>query len=346
MATPGKASADQLFTLEPLVAFLIELLLGGHTTGSGQAPASKSVPADATNEIDNNFAGKTGPCAFNLGDDPVAVRADFAKRLRELVLHPERFDQRQLNACGSAAFFHVWLRRDPLAAAKYAMQLFNDGQGAIGSLTVKASAELRAQSYRLQQVKFGENNTPPSPDWVMLSALRDGTRATPRFLGIPDSDNSNNQTGFVHPQELCDWLLATGVYRSAVNNAGVFGQRDFGDYTNPLPDDRCDVFMLMHARLLLSPNQSAEAACHCESIAGTLKGLANLGAMVSPDHYVVLEDFVQVTDGGANVNLTFWCWADTYRTTLNSLGKPCCMPYKVDFNTFQDNFYGAVIAIR
>ena len=72
--TPNKASDDQLFTLEPLVAFLVELLLGGRTTGSGQGTASVSVPADAINEIDRNFALGTGPCTFNLGDNPDNVR--------------------------------------------------------------------------------------------------------------------------------------------------------------------------------------------------------------------------------------------------------------------------------
>ncbi len=331
-------------TPEPLIAVLVELLLQGNTTGTSTSVSTAgSVAVDAAPVI-NTFANGSVNSAFNLGPDPVVVRAEFATRLRSLVADPRQFDQRQLNACGSAAFFFLWLRRDPLAAATFAIELFEKGHSSIGSLEIKASPELLAQSYTLLQVKYGTDNTPPSPDWVMMSALRDATRPFPRFLGIPDNADSNSQTGFVHPQELRDWLKATGLYLDVLNNANTFGQVNFADFKNPPPDATRDVIMLMHARMLLSPNLAAPG-CRCETHVGALKGLEALLAKVTPDHYVVLQGRVQVTDNGANVSLDFWCWADAYPTTFST--STCkCLPYKVDIKTFTDNFYGAIIAVR
>jgi hypothetical protein len=343
-------SAEDSVGLEFLTAMLIELLLQGHTTPSTTPTrTSGSVPADAIPDIDNfrNDPHPT-PSVFNLGPNPVQARIDFADRLRDLVTDPDKFDQRQLNACGSAAFFHVWLKRDPKAAARFAIDLFEQGHGMIGALDIRASPDLLAQDYMSLVRTFGADDAPLSADWVMMSAIRDGTRQLPRFLGVPSNDDFNNQTGFVHPQELCDWLMATGLYSAVVNKANAFGQKNFSDFPNlPLGATR-DVFVLIHARMLASKNLLA--TCTCEEVAGAMK--KNLINASTPDHYIVLEPPIDplkapIDDASDpdNVTLEFWCWADIYRQPGGS--HPCmCMPYNVDRETFADNFYGGVIAVR
>ena len=58
----------------------------------------------------------------------VLDRISVLERLRELIRRPGVFHQKGLNACGPAAFFRIWLTRDPLAVAKFACSLLLTGQ--------------------------------------------------------------------------------------------------------------------------------------------------------------------------------------------------------------------------
>jgi len=359
-------------SLETIVAALIELLLQGHTAGNvTPAKPPKSTKLDAAAAI-NKFANDPpDPGAFFLPDvtdstgTTKTARQMFADRLMELVGDPKKFDQRGLNACGSAAFFNVWLTQDPVGAVNFATELFKRGQANIGSIQVKASADLLAQDYKLLQIKYNKTGfqptVPETADWVMMSALRDGTRPVPRFLGIPDDDDPNSMTGFFHPQEICDFLKATGVYFDVLNNADAFGQQDIAGFKNPEPDATHDVILLMHARMLHTPNLASGSGCTCEQFVAELKGLNALAAKETPDHYVVLIKKVEFEDKGDDkksmATLNFWCWGDSYNDVplrtlkgfpmVDDSGQPCkCMPYKVNYETFKPNFYGAIIAVR
>jgi hypothetical protein len=97
------------------------------------APASNpgSTKAMALAEA-RNFASLPASTAgkFQLS------HSDVASRLMMLINDPKQVDQGRLNLCGPAACFHILLKRDPLAFARYTASLFLQGQGTLGGLTI------------------------------------------------------------------------------------------------------------------------------------------------------------------------------------------------------------------
>jgi hypothetical protein len=95
-------------------------------------------------------------------------RSEVANRLIELIRNPDKVEQGKLFLCGPAAFFHIWLKHDPEAAANFATELYNTGASTIGSIEVKPDQDL---------VNNSSTGTKPA-DWMMLSALRDAENVT------------------------------------------------------------------------------------------------------------------------------------------------------------------------
>src|SRR3954454_22004818 len=69
------------------------------------------------------------------------------ERIRDLVLGPTLLSQAGLNACGPAAFFKIWLERDPYGVAIFAYQLLKSGAATIGPINVAPRDVLLAQDY-------------------------------------------------------------------------------------------------------------------------------------------------------------------------------------------------------
>jgi len=324
-----------------------------------------------------SFRRGTGSSPLTLGPDPQA-RTAFADRLTRLVDYPWDLNQRGLSACGTAAFLHIWLKRDPASAAQYATDLFEHGHARIGSLDILPSQDLLKQDYqqlyaaynakldqdKLDYAKKGIDYRPDYPipefsaDWVMISALRDSTRGFGRFLGIPAGDAPDTSaaaagyqdelTGMVDPAELQSWLNATGLYSAVVNNTNVPSKRLLSEALALSPDDSRDTVVLMSTQMLKT--NLAKRDCDCGQV-DEGETFANLLVQVTPNHYVVLENPIELTPAPErNVRLCFWCWGDTL-LRQNVIGsktnaKCSCMPFEVDQASFGNNFYGAVIAVR
>jgi hypothetical protein len=306
------------------------------------APATTSTqrPKTVAGEI-QAFLGRSGPSAFTLGPDS-AARKEFADRLVVLADHPRKLEQKGLMACGMAAFVHVWLKTDKLRAVRFAIDLYEHGRGHIGgpsdetALPIVVNEGLLNQDYPRLLAESAASGDPilPSADWLMLSAVRNGTPpvegGSNQFTGSPQQ----KAEGIVFPHELQGWLQATGQYFEVLNKASIVGQQDpqVAEGLLPQPGLR-EVIMLMDRNMLnFGPSDSD---CN-QVIKSFLDELRPLGV---PNHYVVLDSEI-TPDAFGNLKFSFWCWGDLLKN------KGCPLPYTVHHQTFAENFYGALIGVR
>lgn len=187
--------------------------------GLGSTPRPKTRPNRATDlplalAAINTFRAATTPGAWTKLD-----RAATADRLIELVNDPDKVNQGAIGVCGPAVFFNVWIEADPLAFVKYAVELYEKGRAKIGSLDVKAGADLRAQDYAKLRPKL--NPDVPPADWMVMSALRDSENGFFDFEGTPQEDFSGGTSG----GEVASWLRATGLFsRVSDDTAPILGE--------------------------------------------------------------------------------------------------------------------------
>jgi hypothetical protein len=305
---------------------------GGPTpisVGASTAVTGGSGPTSVAQAL-TQFRGRTGTSPFTLGPDSVAIRDAFATRLGKLAANPREFDQKNLMACGMAAFLHIWLKRDPLAAVNFAISLFEHGRASIGNMPINSDQQLLKQDYPALVSRF-PGKIPDIAEWIMMSSLRNATASAMNlgtFLGTPEQ----KAEGIVFPAEFQTWLRATGIYFDVVNKANPAFQQEFSVAESLFPDNNRDIALLMNTQML----NFGPPSHPCNETSNELARI--LLAVAIPNHYVVLESEIK-PDASGNISFSFWCWAD-------SLSTRNCIPYKIDLDTFKRNFYGAVIAVR
>lgn len=277
--------------------------------GSGAPrPARPGSTVAAALQLVSAFRSGTGASPWRLS------RTEVADRLAQIIQDPNLVNQGQLNLCGPAAFFRLWLARDPVAAAQYAIELYERGRSAIGSFEVAPDDDLVKQDYNALRGRM--NPVCPPADWMMLGALRDASNWFWDFEGTPDETVAAATT----PAEVAEWLAATALY-SRVRDEGNWGMTRSLDHAKGLnPGPRRDVAMLINAHLL------SQAAL----VSGVKKSDEIIGRMF-PNHFIVLTSAV-VEVPGDKVAFSYWTWGDPVSRV------------EVAKNVFQANYYGAVIA--
>jgi hypothetical protein len=331
--TPAPSSTSSATPADIVGAALSGVLgVGTALPSTSASPAIVTPPPVTAAEAITRFRGRSGTSIFTLGPNSAQIRADFANRLDALVADPKQFDQKNLNACGPAAFFHFWLKRDPKAAVIYAIDLFEHGSATIGSLEIAPTQDLLKENYAVLP------GVPPTADWIMLSSLRNATPSpvSPfRFSGVA-GDPDQDVAGITFPGELQAWLRATGLYLDVIDKANVAIPQSFSVAETLAPDAVRDIIMLMNTEML-SP-KPPNAVCDRTNIPFA----ALLSNLAIPNHWVVLEAIdTSRAVSHDEVTFTFWCWADHLRTPPRA-----CMPFTVTFDTFKKNFFGAVIAVK
>lgn len=274
--------------------------LGGSTDSAGSVPggSSEQTPTRARAAV-AEFAGRGVASAWHAS----LSRADVATRLDALLADPDLVDQGDLNVCGPASFFHLWLQRAPLAAAEYAISLFETGAGRIGDLTVKPGRDLKAQNYGA----VARASTPPA-DWMMLSALRDWENDVLDFEGTPAEDAA----GITRPDELARWMKASGVYHRVDDDGAWVRPRGLSHALALAPSASCDVIILINANII----ESAASAMK--------KSLLDR----FPNHYVRLVE--PIARGGSEVTFRYWTWGISPTTAT------------VPASRFEAGYYGAI----
>jgi len=300
---PGQAGQAGQATPAALIAAFV-----GQGSGTSPWTLDRKVIADRLTTLVQSDPAP--PCAAN--SPPVVTSG------------PRMLDQANLSLCGVAAFFHIWLKRDPAAVVQYAIDLYEIGAAAIGDLPVVPHAELLQQSHETMWAPApGDPNV--AADLMMMSALRDSENTFLRFRGR----ESEHAEGITTPDEITRWLKATGLYLDVQNRANGFGTRPIDEVMTLQPDANRDIAVLVHTRMLTGTGIAPEWRQ-----AARPKDLQSLAQMPFPSHYLVLDCPVEEL-AGDRLRLKFWCWADGTR-----------VPIEIARSTFADAFFGALVAFR
>jgi V8-like Glu-specific endopeptidase len=264
---------------------------------------------DDAKRIITTFRASTGSSPWTSLD-----RATVADRLTELIDNPRKIHQGALNLCGPAAFFCMWNARDPVGFARYACQLFDTGRSAIGSLAVTPGSGLVQKNYAQMASLMGADICPQA-DWMVLGALRNSEDVF--WQGSFQGDPRQNLSALTRPEELAQWMTATGVW-SRVSNEANWMQLKGIPHAEGL-----QIFKGTDIALLINTNMLANA-----------RGLSkdtNWLLSQFPNHFVVLLTEIVHNVANDNLELGIWSWGDTM-TRLS-----------IPMNDFLNNYYGAVI---
>jgi hypothetical protein len=237
-------------------------------------------------------------------------RSAIADRLDELVADPGRIRQGKLNLCGPAAVFKVWLERDPVAAATYAVELFEEGWSRIGSLTVRPSQELL-------EARNGTGDHPvdcPQADWMMMAALRDSTNRIWRYHR--QGGLREGLAAMTLPGALATWFAATGEFARVRDETSLVLRKGTHHATQLVPRPGREILLLVASEMFRRP----------EKIIARLRDFV---VSQIPNHWVILTS--PVVAGPRGVSFRFWSWGHDNVALLD--------PY-----VFDRCYYGALVA--
>ncbi len=118
------------------------------------------------------------------GDPPVwfCSRGDFAARLTQILEDPKRVVQGSYDWCTIATPLHCFLRRVPDLVARYAISVYDTGEGELGDLSTSVDSNL--VRFDLPRYARGELPDHPLPgartsvvhrsaDWILMAAILD-----------------------------------------------------------------------------------------------------------------------------------------------------------------------------
>jgi hypothetical protein len=242
------------------------------------------------------------------------TRSDVAQRLAQIVADPRQVQQGALNLCGPAAFYSQWAKRDPVAFATFATQLYDSGSAKLGSLQVSPSQDLLQANYADMVPRMGKSVS-PAADWMILGALRNSTDVF--WQGSWQGDPNQELAALTRPEELASWFSATGIYAKVDNQANWATAAGVPHALGLSLPAGTDIALLIHANLMATSLNKPYDTDWLKS--------------QFPNHFVVLlGDIVQDVQT-KNIRLSVWSWGDV-------------KPLVVSQDDFVANYYGAVIA--
>jgi hypothetical protein len=269
---------------------------------------SVSSASDAR-DIIGNFGAETSTSPWTSLE-----RSAVSQRLSQIITDPRQVQQGALNLCGPAAFYSQWVKRDPVAFANFATQLYDNGSAKLGSLQISPSKDLLQANYADMVTRMGSDIS-PAADWMILGALRNSTDVF--WQGTWEGDPKQELSALTRPEELASWFTATGTYAKVDNRANWATAAGIPNALNLALRDGTDIALLIHANLMATslnkPYDNDWLKSHF------------------PNHFVVLlGDIVQDVQT-KNIRLSVWSWGDV-------------KPLVVSQDDFVANYYGAVIA--
>lgn len=142
-------------------------------------------------------------------------------RLDALIDDPTLVQQGPTPLCGPASFFTCWIKRDPVAFARFASTLFQTGASQIGSsYRVRPGQALLQQNYAAAAA--GRSNFPPEADWMVMGAIRNTEDEIFIWDGVLRASSIDNDLrGMTFPEEITRWFNATGIYSRVDNQIGT-----------------------------------------------------------------------------------------------------------------------------
>jgi hypothetical protein len=288
-------------------------LLGTSKKKTGPAHYGSPANSPSTNPdvaaaltVVNTFAAQTTPPKWKLSRSQVAID------LEQTIKFPGLVDQKGLNACGPAAFFRVWVERDPIAFANFAADLFNTGKAFIGGSSgckVEPRSSLLNQDYQ-SLINKGEYLPNPA-QWMVMCGLRDASNPVSDF----DGTESQDWSGITTPGDIEEWLEATKVYSSVKEGANVSSEKSAKNLLGLPLSATTDVLLFVSGNFVKATGWATKIE-------------NKVDAPWFPNHIVVLK---KATDKGTEVDVDVWSWAENYSGPISK-------------SFIADNYWGAVEA--
>jgi hypothetical protein len=233
-------------------------------------------------------------------------REEFADRLVTLIQDPTVLDQGPFGFCGGAAFARIWAEDDPEAFVQFALTLYEQGISGIGDLAVVVDDPA------------AEGNQLEADFELVLAAASAANKRRP---------------------QLAEWLVL-GALQNAFNDR-------WGDWDGSLEDDDVGVYARTLVPWLRAAGYRVRSKTRLQGVrpAATLSPTASRVLMLVDayalgqghersgyaNHFVVLLD--KVRQVGDQVQFTVWTWGQVLDVTT-------------DVETFEDSFYGALVATK
>jgi Putative peptidoglycan binding domain len=288
--------------------------------------ARKTSPVPATSQVGRraavaqaqNLINRFRRATYAGKWHPSLSRQEVANRLLTLINNPDLVNQGANGLCGEAAFFNVWLWEDPLAVARFGVQLFNSGAASIGvDEWIRTRPSLRSQNFNkvvLQMPGF-PHAADWSAEWMLMSALRDASNWVISYDGTPSDEWGAGSSN----REVTHWLRATGLFGKVSCETGNALKLNPG---NDIILVACDSHMLGNPSHPGGPED---------------------------DHWLVLRSAI-IGEDNATVNFRFWCWGEPIqwvndrRADQTRVGTP--LPGPLSKSQFLNEYFGYIRAQR
>ena len=257
---------------------LIRMLVDQYRATEGTAGSRMKLSFEAGNMV-CDFLKRHGNAKFkNLDRDRVGI--ELLMRLAK----PSLINQGKASLCGPSTLLYMVARDKPVEYARFAINLFEKGEGKIGRLDIEPGSDCRAY--------LPPEGSISQVDWLTAASIRDSEN------WLFDYDSVNDQfAGITLPGELADWFKDAGysnvknetnlVFNKAVSAIGTINQLYSSGYR---------VCLFIGVNMLYTDKQSSGST--------------------TAEHWVGLSS--RITDSGGDVSFEIYTWGQGKRKVPKS----------------------------
>lgn len=294
------ALADKSKSLEPRsrnLLFKLAIALNSGAT-KGKSLQLRGDDQKLAAELVCKFMQRSGN-PYWLGLDRDSVGAGLLLH----IANPSTIDQNNASLCGPAAVMFGFAADQPIAYAKFAIELFEKGEAPLGRHNTISP------NYMMRCVNPGANIN--QADWMTLGSLRSSENWLVQY-----SNTDQELGGITTAWELARWLGDAG-YRdvreetNAVRDKGESNLRE----ASRLYEAGYRTILFIDSGMLKMETQSEDSG-------------------ILDRHWVVLRSKVQIANG--NVSLKIYTWGDGERNIPEYSSKPLAL------SDFLQNYHGYV----
>jgi hypothetical protein len=255
-------------------------------------------------------------------------RKIVADRLQEILWDPNTLQQGAIGFCGIAVFLRVWTLNDHLAVARFAIQLFETGQGIIGQDVIKADSDLMDCDYPniLWLNDQGDPSDPcPQADWLMMSTIQEDSNIFFDFKGAPGHNIVDKLPEGWGPSNIVNYLNKTQLFQN-VNDETALIPANIGflkvgaeQATYLFPSNTIDYILMINSNLIEPWAKD--------------KGFWGFYQNNTSNHFIGLETapYKVFENGDEFIQMGYFSWGSL-------------QDGKFPYQDFDDNYYGDIAA--
>ena len=208
------------------------------------------------------------------GAFPQLQRAEIAQGLRERVRNPALINQGGSSLCGPSALLFNLARMTPDAYVEFAISLYENGYGRLGTLEVKPSSDLKAYNPPRGSID--------PVDWMTAASIRDSENWFFDYQSVQDEI-----AGITVPSSLAKWYKAAG-FTDVKDETNLFFYKTLENArtASALFDSGYVVSLFINSNMLSALNQRKSS--------------------LTPDHWVVLTSRMRLFDQSVSFEVFTW----------------------------------------